>query len=137
MFSFYFIVSGIPQTKAFNFILEMVKQNIMDGQDRTKYIPVYFEKQALVPGTLRCISKKLPEAMLSVLQKLHRIETYVISHENNIPIRNSVILPEDSFKDFNICVENLSTRFHSLCSSSTCSKVSYSNFLFILSTMLM
>lgn len=114
--------SDLPQTKAYNFILEMVKQNIMDGRDRKKYIPVYFEELATVPGTLRCISKKLPETMLSILHKLHGVEAYVLSSDKTLPIRNSVTVPDDSFKNLNICIENLSKTSHPLCLSSNCNK---------------
>ena len=124
-----FAVPDRPQTKGFNFILEMIKQNIMDGRDRSKYIPVYFEGQSDVPGTLRCMCKKLPDSLTFILQKLHKIEPYVLSNEGSLPVRNSISLAEESTRVLHICIENLLKNSHTSCYSSSCRKVSSGNIL--------
>lgn len=100
----------------------MIKQNIMDGSEKSKYIAVYFEG-ITVPETLQCISKKLPDAMTSIFEQLLNVEPFSVSSESSLPVRNDVILDDHSIPELKTCIVNFLRNSHEKCCSASCKKV--------------
>ena len=124
-----FTVSNNQQNKAFEFVLEMIREDIFEGKDRSKYIPVYFEDSSIIPSILRPTAKKLPDAITSVMQKLHRVEAYALSSQSGLPIKNDISIPQEYVENLNICISDVLTKSHQLCSSLHCLRVSITIFL--------
>ncbi|XP_065058452.1 uncharacterized protein LOC135686194 [Rhopilema esculentum] len=113
--------TGCSQGKAYNFILDIIKHNIMDTQDRSKYIPVYFDKLSTLPDALRGFAKRIPDEMDQILAMLLSIPRYFVSNEASLPVKNDIVV-SDQLTSLNICISSVLERVHPSCPISQCKR---------------
>ena len=95
----------------------------MDTEDRSKYIPVYFDKLSTLPDALRGFAKRIPDEMDHILALLLSIPRYFVSNETSLPVKNDIVV-SDQLTSLNICIGSVLERVHPSCPTSQCKRVS-------------
>ena len=114
---------------AFNFVLNIIRNKIMQKGKKSKYIPVYIDpkkkENPVVPAFLQTVCMELPSSLEKMIQRIHRIRPYELRKSVTIQaIENSIEIDDSTHSTLKSCASSILHSKHRECVSGLCSKVS-------------
>ena len=96
------------ESTAFEFILNIIRTRILNKEDRSRFISIYYDHKSSVPVYLQSTAKKMPKAL-----------TGIVNHIHNDSIERSVEL----MGNLKNARSNILKSYHPACDVTLCHKV--------------
>eukprot|EP00112_Aurelia_sp_Birch-Aquarium-sp1_P003826 Seg1430.19 transcript_id=Seg1430.19/GoldUCD/mRNA.D3Y31 product="hypothetical protein" protein_id=Seg1430.19/GoldUCD/D3Y31 len=106
---------------SFNFILDIIRNKIMDRECKARYIPVHIQQEVakVVPPCLRGNAYRVPEKVEEIIQRMYKVPVYTLSEQ---PFVNTMCLDQTCMESLKKAATSFLKPKHNDCDSANCVK---------------